>query len=186
MSSPRSHERDPADAAWRSSTRCGRDVASRTLDAGRDEARRALWRAGGTGPRLRGETLSVETDELLRVGLELSAELASRPARFAGPLPTIVAVTAVTGVACLRPIRMSMSSSFCLIRRSRPASRRWSSLRCSMCCGGSRSSRSGARRRAQSTSSRLQQWARADMTIRTTLLEGAASSPAEQGAVRDC
>ena len=59
------------------------------LDAGRDEARRAL-EAGGTG-RACAETLSAETDELLRVGLEMSARWLA-PAQSSRPLPTIVAV----------------------------------------------------------------------------------------------
>ena len=59
------------------------------LDAGRDEARRAL-EAGAAG-RACAEALSAETDELLRVGLEMSARWLA-PVRFAGPLPTIVAV----------------------------------------------------------------------------------------------
>ena len=59
------------------------------LDAGRDEARRAL-EAGGTG-RACAETLSAETDELLRVGLEMSARWLA-PAQSGGTLPTIVAV----------------------------------------------------------------------------------------------
>ena len=59
------------------------------LDAGRDEARRAL-EAGGTG-RGCAETLSAETDELLRVGLEMSARWLA-PAQSSGPLPTVVAV----------------------------------------------------------------------------------------------
>jgi [protein-PII] uridylyltransferase len=59
------------------------------LDAGRDDARLAL-EAGGAG-RACAETLSSETDELLRVGLEMAARWLS-PIEFSGPLPTIVAV----------------------------------------------------------------------------------------------
>jgi [protein-PII] uridylyltransferase len=59
------------------------------IDAGRDEARRAL-EAGGTG-RACAETLSAETDELLRLGLEMSARWLA-PAQPASRLPTIVAV----------------------------------------------------------------------------------------------
>ena len=59
------------------------------LDAGRDEARRAL-EAGGAG-RACAETLSAEIDELLRVGLEMSARWLASP-QSGGTLPTIVAV----------------------------------------------------------------------------------------------
>jgi [protein-PII] uridylyltransferase len=59
------------------------------LDSGRDEARRAL-EEGGTG-RACAETLSAETDELLRVGVEMSAQWLT-PGKSGQPLPTIVAV----------------------------------------------------------------------------------------------
>ena len=65
------------------------EILRAALDTGRDEARRAL-EAGGAG-RACAETLSAETDELLRLGLEMSARwLAS--AQSGGTLPTIVAV----------------------------------------------------------------------------------------------
>ena len=78
------HSGDPA--AFR---RAAVQTLQAALDAGRDEARRAL-EAGGAG-RACAEALSAETDELLRVGLEMSARWLA-PAQFAGPLPTIVAV----------------------------------------------------------------------------------------------
>src|SRR3984957_7803150 len=78
------HSDDPA--AFR---RAAVEILRVALDAGRDEARRAL-EAGGAG-RACAEALSAETDELLRVGLEMSARWLP-PSRFAGPLPTIVAV----------------------------------------------------------------------------------------------
>jgi [protein-PII] uridylyltransferase len=59
------------------------------LDAGRDEARRTL-EAGGTG-RACAEKLSAETDELMRVALEMSARWLA-PAHSGQPLPTVVAV----------------------------------------------------------------------------------------------
>jgi [protein-PII] uridylyltransferase len=65
------------------------EILRAALDAGRAEARRAL-EAGGAG-RACAETLSAETDELLRLGLEMSARWFA-PAQFAGPLPTIIAV----------------------------------------------------------------------------------------------
>src|SRR6202046_3414470 len=58
-------------------------------DAGRGEARRAL-EAGGSG-RACAETLSAEIDELLRVGLEVSVRWLV-PTLSSGPQPTIVAV----------------------------------------------------------------------------------------------
>jgi [protein-PII] uridylyltransferase len=78
------HSDDPA--AFR---RAAVEILRAALDAGRGEARRAL-EAGGAG-RACAEALSAETDELLRVGLEMSARWLA-PSRFAGPLPTIVAV----------------------------------------------------------------------------------------------
>jgi [protein-PII] uridylyltransferase len=78
------HRGDPA--AFR---RAAVEILLAGFDAGRDEARRTL-EAGGTG-RVCAETLSAETDELMRVGLEMSARWLA-PARSAGPLPTIVAV----------------------------------------------------------------------------------------------
>ena len=81
------HERHSGDpAAFR---RAAVETLQAALDAGRDEARRAL-EAGGTG-RACAETLSAETDELLRVGLEMSARWLA-PAQSGQPLPTIVAV----------------------------------------------------------------------------------------------
>ena len=59
------------------------------LDAGRSEARAAL-EAGGTG-RACAEMLSSETDELMRVGLEMSVRWLV-PGRSGQPAPTIVAV----------------------------------------------------------------------------------------------
>ena len=78
------HSGDPA--AFR---RAAVETLRSALDAGRDQARRAL-EAGGTG-RACAEKLSADTDELLRVGLEMSVRWLT-PAQFAGPSPTIVAV----------------------------------------------------------------------------------------------
>src|SRR5580693_8933586 len=81
------HEGHSGDvAAFR---RAAVEILRAALDAGRDEARRAL-EAGGTG-RACAETLSAETDELLRVGLEMSVRWLA-PTLSSGPLPTIVAV----------------------------------------------------------------------------------------------
>src|SRR3984957_1658482 len=81
------HEGHPGDVdAFR---RAAVEILRAALDAGRDEARRAL-EAGGTG-RACAETLSAETDELLCVGLEISARWLA-PAQSGGTLPTIVAV----------------------------------------------------------------------------------------------
>src|SRR3984957_10187444 len=81
------HEGHPGDvAAFR---RAAVEILRAALDAGRDEARRAL-EAGGTG-RACAETLSAETDELLRVGLEMSVRWLAATLS-SGPLPTIVAV----------------------------------------------------------------------------------------------
>jgi [protein-PII] uridylyltransferase len=65
------------------------EILRAALDTGRDEARRAL-EAGGTG-RACAEALSGETDELLRVALEMSVRWLA-PTLSSGPLPTIVAV----------------------------------------------------------------------------------------------
>jgi [protein-PII] uridylyltransferase len=81
------HEENAGDAA--TFRRAAVETLRVALDAGRDEARRAL-EAGGTG-RTCAETLSAETDELLRVGLEISVRWLA-PAQSSGPLPTIVAV----------------------------------------------------------------------------------------------
>ena len=81
------HEGHSGDAA--AFRRAAVEILRAALDAGRDEARRAL-EAGGTG-RACAEKLSAETDELLRVGLEMSARWLA-PARSGGTLPTIVAV----------------------------------------------------------------------------------------------
>ena len=78
------HSGDPA--AFR---RAAVETLRVAMDAGRDEARRAL-EAGGTG-RACAEMLSAETDELLRLGLEMSARWLA-PAQSGAPLPTIVAV----------------------------------------------------------------------------------------------
>jgi [protein-PII] uridylyltransferase len=81
------HDRDSSDAtAFR---RASVGTLQAALDAGRDHARQAL-EEGGAG-RACAEALSAETDELLRVCLEMSARWLA-PAEFAGPLPTIVAV----------------------------------------------------------------------------------------------
>jgi [protein-PII] uridylyltransferase len=81
------HERDSGDAA--AFRRAAVEALRAALNAGRDEARRAL-EEGGTG-RACAETLSAETDELLRIGLEMSVRWLA-PAQSGGPLPTIVAV----------------------------------------------------------------------------------------------
>src|SRR3984885_6537512 len=81
------HERDSADAA--AFRRAAVEALRAALDAGRDEARSAL-QEGGTG-RACAETLSAETDELLGIALEMSARWLA-PAQLGGPLPTIVAV----------------------------------------------------------------------------------------------
>jgi [protein-PII] uridylyltransferase len=81
------HERHPDDDA--SFRRAALEALQGALAAGRDHARRAL-EEGGTG-RVCAETLSAETDELMCVALELAARWLS-PAQFGGPLPTIVAV----------------------------------------------------------------------------------------------
>ena len=65
------------------------EILRAALDAGRDEARRTL--EGGGAGRACAETLSSETDELLRVGLEMSVRWLA-PTPPSGPLPTIVAV----------------------------------------------------------------------------------------------
>ena len=81
------HEQHRGDAA--AFRRAAVEILRAALDAGRDEARAAL-EAGGTG-RACAERLSAETDELLRVGLAMSAEWFA-PAQSGRPLPTIVAV----------------------------------------------------------------------------------------------
>jgi [protein-PII] uridylyltransferase len=81
------HERLSCDpAAFR---RAAIEMLQAALASGRDEARKAL-EDGGTG-RACAEALSAETDELLRVALEMSARwlAASQPGQS---LPTIVAV----------------------------------------------------------------------------------------------
>jgi len=81
------HERHLGDApAFR---RAAVETLRTALNSGRDEARSAL-EEGGTG-RACAEALSAETDELLRVGLELSARWLA-PTQLGQPLPTIVAV----------------------------------------------------------------------------------------------
>jgi [protein-PII] uridylyltransferase len=80
------YERHSGDAA--AFRRVAVETLRAAMDAGRDEARCAL-EAGGTG-RACAERLSAETDELLQVALELSARwLAST---HSGTLPTIIAV----------------------------------------------------------------------------------------------
>ena len=81
------HERHRGDPT--ALRRAAVEVLRAALDAGRNEARAAL-EAGGTG-RACAETLSAETDELMRVGLEMSARWLA-PAQSSGTLPTIVAV----------------------------------------------------------------------------------------------
>ena len=81
------HEQHPNDPA--EFRRVAVETLRTALDGGRDEARRAL-EAGGTG-RACAERLSAETDELLRVGLEMSVRCLS-PTRPGEPLPTLVAV----------------------------------------------------------------------------------------------
>jgi [protein-PII] uridylyltransferase len=81
------HERHPGDPA--ALRRGAVEILRAALDAGRNEAR-AVLEAGGTG-RGCAERLSAETDELLRVGLEMSARWLA-PAQSGQLLPTIVAV----------------------------------------------------------------------------------------------
>jgi len=81
------HQRHSGDAAG--FRRVALETLRAALASGRDEARRAL-EEGGTG-RGCAERLSAETDELLRVALEISARWLS-PAEPGQPLPTIVAV----------------------------------------------------------------------------------------------
>ena len=81
------HELHPGDPT--ALRRAAVEILRAALDAGRNEARAAL-EAGGTG-RACAETLSSETDELMRVGLEMSARWLA-PAQSSGTLPTIVAV----------------------------------------------------------------------------------------------
>jgi [protein-PII] uridylyltransferase len=81
------HERHSGDAA--AFRRAAVETLRAALASGRDEAREAL-EEGGTG-RACAETLSSETDELLRVGLEMSARWLAPP-QLDQPLPTIVAV----------------------------------------------------------------------------------------------
>jgi [protein-PII] uridylyltransferase len=81
------HERHSGDAA--AFRRAALDIFRSALDSGRDEARRAL-EEGGTG-RGCAETLSAETDDLLRAALEMSARWLT-PKRSGEPLPTLVAV----------------------------------------------------------------------------------------------
>ena len=81
------HERHRGDPT--ALRRAAVEILRAALDAGRNEARAAL-EAGGTG-RACAETLSSETDELMRVGLEMSARWLA-PAQSSGTLPTIVAV----------------------------------------------------------------------------------------------
>ena len=81
------HERHSGDvAAFR---RAAIEALQAALASGRDEARKAL-EDGGTG-RACAEALSAETDELLRVVLEMSARWLA-PAEPGQKLPTIVAV----------------------------------------------------------------------------------------------
>ncbi len=81
------HELHPGDPT--ALRRAAVEILRAALDAGRNEARAAL-EAGGTG-RACAETLTYETDELMRVGLEMSARWLA-PAQSSGTLPTIVAV----------------------------------------------------------------------------------------------
>ncbi|HZZ63259.1 MAG TPA: [protein-PII] uridylyltransferase [Roseiarcus sp.] len=78
------HSGDPA--AFR---RAAIAILLATLAAGRDDARRAL-EAGGTG-RACAEALSAQIDDLLRVALEMTTRWLSPPPQNAA-LPTIVAV----------------------------------------------------------------------------------------------
>ena len=81
------HERLAADpAAFR---RAAIEMLQAALASGRDEARRTL-EEGGTG-RACAEALSAETDDLLHVALEMSARWLA-PAEAGQKLPTIVAV----------------------------------------------------------------------------------------------
>ena len=81
------HERLSGDpAAFR---RAAIETLQTALASGRDEARKAL-EDGGTG-RACAEALSAETDELLRVALEMSARWLA-PVEPGQKLPTIVAV----------------------------------------------------------------------------------------------
>ncbi len=81
------HERHSADpVAFR---RAAIETLQTALTSGRDEARRAL-EDGGTG-RACAEALSAETDELLRVALEMSARWLG-PSQSGQSWPTIVAV----------------------------------------------------------------------------------------------
>jgi [protein-PII] uridylyltransferase len=81
------HERHSGDvAAFR---RAAIEVLQAALASGRDEARRAL-EDGGTG-RACAEALSAETDDLLRAVLEMSARWLA-PVEPGQKLPTIVAV----------------------------------------------------------------------------------------------
>jgi [protein-PII] uridylyltransferase len=82
-----SHERLSGDpAAFR---RAAIEMLQAALASGRDEARKAL-EDGGTG-RGCAEALSAQTDDLLRVALEMSARWLA-PAQPSQSLPTIVAV----------------------------------------------------------------------------------------------
>ena len=81
------HQQYAGDAA--TFRRAAVEILRAALDAGRDEARRTL-EAGGSG-RACAEKLSAETDELLRVGLEMSARWLAT-AQSGATLPTIVAV----------------------------------------------------------------------------------------------
>ncbi len=81
------HERLAGDpAAFR---RAAVEILQGALASGRDEARQAL-EEGGTG-RACAEALSAETDDLLRVALEIAARWLA-PAEPGQALPTIVAV----------------------------------------------------------------------------------------------
>ena len=81
------HERHSGDAvAFR---RAAVETLQTALSSGRERARQAL--EGGGNGRACAETLSADTDEFLRVGLEMSARWLS-PAQSGQPSPTIVAV----------------------------------------------------------------------------------------------
>jgi [protein-PII] uridylyltransferase len=81
------HERLSGDpAAFR---RAAIELLQAVLASGRDDARKAL-EDSGTG-RACAETLSAETDELLQVALEMSARWLA-PSQPGQPMPTIVAV----------------------------------------------------------------------------------------------